>query len=207
MSIAPPLDASPPLPEAAPRLLPDSHRYRWEQQWLQENRNVSRVIASADSAAQRAAAATQPTPKTSVRAATPPPLQPAATALAKTAQPAPATANTRTAAIASYAAAAGDNTTPAPKPDTATQARVPAVTRAAAAAPRRTPPRRAALRRFGLWLEGDEVTLSLRLAPDQSAAGALATLHRWLGGLGLRLRAAIVNGELRWRRDDGPAGY
>lgn len=66
------------------------------------------------------------------------------------------------------------------------------------AAPASPPQRRAAPggatpKRFGLWRDGDAVTLSLRTDGKQPPP-ALTPLRRWLRGLGLTLRAVIVNG-------------
>jgi hypothetical protein len=55
-------------------------------------------------------------------------------------------------------------------------------------------------KRFGLWLENDRVTLSLRTADERAQPPELDALRRWLRGLRLTLHQVIVNGVALWRR-------
>lgn len=196
--------AAPPL-DTGRRVLPDSARYQWEQQWLRENRAAVRVIGNADSGP----ASTEPPQAMAAPVVPSQNTSPVATAPLPTTVPdenssrqptAPMAAET---VLALYRSSAEPTpligghvpTPPRPTPS-ATQAD--ATTGAAPTTP-------AVLsspvesKHFGLWLDDNRVTLSLRLAGEQTQPPELNVLRRWLRGLGLTLQQVIVNGVALWR--------
>lgn len=192
------------------RILPQGTRYRWEEQWLDRNRDAARTIAAAaDESARPAGAGPHPP---APRCAQPDRPAPAARAPLERA-PDPSAAAARPAqpmAAAPAVLALYRNTAPAiaPPPVFATTALPPAGDAAPAesasgyAAGARAP--QTAPKRFGLWLDEDAVTLSLR-SEGADPAPALHHLRRWLRGMGLTLRAVIVNGAEYWRQAPRPA--
>jgi hypothetical protein len=184
------------------RIVPEHHRYRWEQQWLRENRAVSDVVdngaghattlaqsmhlAAADDAhPHRSGAAAQSAAASKLPAATAIGAAPADQAAAAT-MPRPAVG---------FDAPAP--TLPWPQPATsaalATPEDAPPVAAAALAAQRRT-----ALKQFAMWRTDDEVKIALRI--DESAQpAALDALRQWLKDLRLKLASLTVNGSVRWQ--------
>jgi|GEM_PF-3043166 len=184
------------------RLLPQSSRYRWERQWLNENRGASAAIEgdahatelpgaagfSADSARVSAAAAAPPIAAWQTAPATPLAMSPAISA----ASAAPAIFLSTDGAVASGAvvvAAPLQETTSAAPP-------LPANRVASAYRPVEN-------RSYALWRHEDEVRLTMRLSePERDEKSILATLRDWLKQAGLTLRSFTVNGQVRWQDSD-----
>lgn len=190
-------------PTTAQRIVPEHNRYRWEQQWLKENREASGVIAHAARpvAAGTAAAATlaADAARSVDRAALSPGQSPDR---ATSSNVAPASAQPPSSplfAMTIHATAPEARTAPpaaqreAPMPAPAVD--MPPGGTAALAARRRT-----ALKQFALWRADDEVKVAMRLdesAPDAEAA--IGALRQWLKEMRLKLGTLIVNGDTRWQ--------
>lgn len=195
------------------RIVPENDRYRWEQQWLKENREVSGIVGhdatalAAPAEDSMATAALVDTACATAAATMPSPLR---MSESLPAQPSSAAAAPSFDAIAAQAAAAAYRTMaapPQPLRDAAPglPAQEPPLSGAPLAARWRT-----ALKQFALWRSDDEVCLALRLDESADDAGAtIGALRRWLQDMQLKLGTLIVNGELRWqsRPKDGKNYY
>jgi hypothetical protein len=188
---------------SAQRIVPQHQRYRWEQQWLRENRAASDVVDNGGgSHATTLAQGLQFAPHAAA-----PRDDTAAGQPIGTARPSAATAigagppdNAADATAVRPTAGSGTPLPAPPWPPAATamldSARdAPPVAASALAARHRS-----ALKQFALWRTDDEVRIALRIDEStQPATATLDALRQWLKDLRLKLASLTVNGSLRWQ--------
>jgi hypothetical protein len=190
---------------SAQRVVSENHRYRWEQQWLQENNAVSGVV---DNGAQtNFAADSEPQPNRDAaqhaarQAPTPPTAQPIAelaTAVDNKTTASELFAAPARGALNGSLLAAPLSEPLAPRSLNAMKELSPSAATALAAR------QRSALKQFALWRSDDEIKISLRVADaDRDSAQTIDALRQWFkelaGKFGLKLGTLIVNGQVRWQ--------
>lgn len=184
----------------AQRIVPEHHRYRWEQQWLRENRAVSDVVDNGSGHATALAqtfqaashgAASQQRADVSVQFTAANPLSAAAAIGA-------GPAGNETDSITARPAVNGVVPSPALPWPLPTSAALDSPDTAPVTAATLAARHRSALRQFAMWRTDDEVKVALRV--DESATtDTLDALRQWLKDLRLKLTSLTVNGSVRWQ--------
>jgi hypothetical protein len=185
---------------SAQRVASENHRFRWEQQWLQENNAVSGVVDN-DAQSFFAADSKQPANRDAEQhaarqAKTPPTAQPTLariTTIASQLAPNEIFAAPPRGALNGSLLAAPLSEPLASRRLNAAQELSPSTASALAAR------QRSALKQFALWRTDDEIKISLRVDAHRDSGQTLGTLRQWFKELGLKLGTLIVNGQVRWQ--------
>lgn len=186
----------------ARRIVTDSNRHRWEQQWMRENGAVSGVVDNGDNDAAGSASPQQAgTAPTTARQRfwVEQQLQP----LPVDTERAPSPTRAVTSETGTFNTTANESTGEAffslgvaPERETPSAAQpVDLESRAAL-----TSRHKGDGKQFALWRTDDEVKISMRLQQsDGEGAEMLGALRSWLKDMRLKLTALTVNGQVRWQ--------
>jgi hypothetical protein len=191
-----------PATGSSQRVVPESHRYRWEQQWLQQNRDASAVIDNSyDGAATQNQTTDSHSDNTVARFYSAPNAsadQPLTVAYSDG-----ATAHAmgdRNGALAPFATTTAASSifgiaTTTPR-DVLQLAEATTSTNTAAPATHY----KSAVKQFALWRSDDEIKIAMRLQQSETeTAETLGALRQWLKDLRLKLTTVIINGNVRWQ--------
>lgn len=191
-----------PAASTSQRIVPEGDRYRWEQQWMRDNRNASGVISNGGYESSGApVVASDVSPQVSVQHlfvqefyndATNP-NEKGTVATQKVTVDSFNLAPIGTTVLAGtvmYPVTFAQTTDPVGLIRDAAPASAAAVIARYKSNPKQ----------FALWRDDDEVKISMRLAQSETQSpAAIGALRQWLKDLHLKLTTLTVNGSVRWQ--------